>query len=55
MSQAELAEAVGVDQRTISSYEVGKHQFAVATGIAIAGALKVKYDELFAVEPEAVG
>jgi len=53
-SQAQLAEAVGVDQRTISAYEVGRQQFTAARGVAIAAALDVKPEDLFTIDPEAV-
>jgi transcriptional regulator with XRE-family HTH domain len=50
LSQVQLAEATGVDQRTISSYEKGKFQPPVDKALAIAKALDTTHDSLFSVD-----
>jgi len=50
LSQSGLAAAAGVDQRTISSYELGRFQPPVETAVAIAKALQTTHDSLFSVD-----
>jgi transcriptional regulator with XRE-family HTH domain len=46
MSQAELAEAAGVDKRQIRRYEAGEQQPVLSVAVAIADALKISVSEL---------
>jgi transcriptional regulator with XRE-family HTH domain len=46
MSQAELAEAAGVDKRQIRRYEAGEQQPVLSVAVAIADALKISVGEL---------
>jgi transcriptional regulator with XRE-family HTH domain len=46
MSQAELAEAAGVDKRQIRRYEAGEQQPVLSVAVAIAEALKISVGEL---------
>jgi transcriptional regulator with XRE-family HTH domain len=46
MTQAELAEAVGVTQATLSHYENGKRDVSVATLLRIADVLGVSLQDL---------
>jgi transcriptional regulator with XRE-family HTH domain len=51
MTQAELAEAVGVTQATLSHYETGKRDVSVATLLRIAEALDVSIQDLTGLAP----
>ncbi|HEY0699462.1 MAG TPA: helix-turn-helix transcriptional regulator [Micromonospora sp.] len=46
MSQADLAEAAGVDRRQIRRYEAGEQQPVLSVAVAIANALKITVGEL---------
>jgi transcriptional regulator with XRE-family HTH domain len=46
MSQAELAEAAGVDKRQIRRYEAGEQQPVLSVAVAIADALKISVGDL---------
>lgn len=46
LSQADLAEAVGVDKRQIRRYEAGEQQPVLSVAVAIAEALKISVGEL---------
>lgn len=46
MSQADLAEAAGVDRRQIRRYEAGEQQPVLSVAVAIADALKISVGEL---------
>lgn len=46
MSQADLADTVGVDKRQIRRYETGDQQPALSVAVAIANALKISVGEL---------
>lgn len=46
MSQAELAEAAGVDKRQIRRYEAGEQQPVLPVAVAIANALRISVGEL---------
>jgi transcriptional regulator with XRE-family HTH domain len=46
MSQAELAEAAGVDKRQIRRYEAGEQQPVLSVAVAIAEALRISVGEL---------
>jgi transcriptional regulator with XRE-family HTH domain len=46
MSQAELADAVGVDKRQIRRYEAGEQQPVISVAIAIADALNISIAQL---------
>lgn len=46
MSQAELADAVGVDRRQIRRYEAGEQQPVLSVAVAIADALGISVSEL---------
>jgi len=47
MSQEDLAEAVGKDQRSISEYEMGKRRLGVTDLPALASALEVPFVYFF--------
>jgi transcriptional regulator with XRE-family HTH domain len=53
MTQAELAEAVGVTQATLSHYETGKRDVSVATLLRIAEVLGVSLQDLTEATPPA--
>lgn len=46
MSQADLAQAAGVDKRQIRRYEAGEQQPVLSVAVAIADALKISVGEL---------
>jgi len=46
MSQADLAEAAGVDKRQIRRYEAGEQQPVLSVAVALANALKISVGEL---------
>lgn len=46
LSQADLADVVGVDKRQIRRYEAGEQQPVLSVGLAIANALKISLAEL---------
>lgn len=46
LSQADLAESVGVDKRQIRRYEAGDQQPVLSVALAIANALKISLSEL---------
>jgi transcriptional regulator with XRE-family HTH domain len=46
MSQADLADAAGVDRRQIRRYEAGEQQPVLSVAVAIADALKISVSEL---------
>jgi len=54
LSQADLAERVGVDRRQIRRYEAGDTQPALSTAKAIARVLGISIDELAGVETDRV-
>lgn len=47
MSQGELAEAIGVSRKTISTIEVGKFVPSTIIALKIAGYFKVPVEEVF--------
>jgi putative transcriptional regulator len=47
MTQAELAEAVGVSRQTIHAIERGKVEPSVALALRLAALFEMKVDELF--------
>jgi len=51
LSQAELAERMGVSQNLISAYEVGKVRIGADTIVALARTFKVSADELLGLKP----
>lgn len=48
ITQAQLAEALGVSQQTVQAYEVGRRRIPVSTLRLLAKALSVSLDELMA-------
>lgn len=55
ITQVQLAEALGVSQQTMQSYEVGRRRIPVSALPAVARTLEVSLDELFGEEPKASG
>lgn len=55
MSQAELAEATGVTQATLSHYETGKRDVTVSTLVRIAEELEVTLEDLTGSVPRVKG
>jgi transcriptional regulator with XRE-family HTH domain len=53
VTQVQLAEALGVSQQTLQSYEVGRRRIPVSAMPAVARTLSVSLDELFGSEPRA--
>jgi len=51
LTQAELAETVGVTQATLSHYETGKRDVSVSILLRIAGALDVSVQDLTGTPP----
>jgi transcriptional regulator with XRE-family HTH domain len=47
VTQVQLAEALGVSQQTLQSYEVGRRRIPVSALPVVAHALSVSLDELF--------
>ncbi len=54
ITQVQLAEALGVSQQTLQSYEVGRRRIPVSALPVIASALSVSLDELFGTQPKRV-
>jgi len=52
VTQVQLAEALGVSQQTMQSYEVGRRRIPVSALPAVARTLSVSLDELFGEEPK---
>ena len=53
VTQVQLAEALGVSQQTLQSYEVGRRRIPVSALQTVAQALAVSLDELFGSEAKA--
>jgi putative transcriptional regulator len=53
MSQADLAEAIGVSRKTISTIEVGRFTPSVAIALLIARHFKVPVEQIFSLDPRA--
>ncbi len=53
VTQVQLAEALGVSQQTLQSYEVGRRRIPVSALPVVAGTLSVSLDELFGSEHKA--
>lgn len=51
MTQAELAERVGVTRQTINAIERGKYAPSLDVAFLIAEALEVRLDEVFRLDP----
>jgi transcriptional regulator with XRE-family HTH domain len=54
VTQVQLAEALGVSQQTLQSYEVGRRRIPVSALPVVASTLAVSLDELFGSEQKAV-
>jgi transcriptional regulator with XRE-family HTH domain len=52
VTQVQLAEALGVSQQTMQSYEVGRRRIPVSALPAVAQTLSVSLDELFGEAPK---
>jgi len=52
VTQVQLAEALGVSQQTMQSYEVGRRRIPVSALPAVAQTLAVSLDELFGEAPK---
>ncbi|WP_125705597.1 helix-turn-helix transcriptional regulator [Lacticaseibacillus daqingensis] len=52
LTQAELAQKVGVTRRTIISLEKGNYSPSLTLGLLLAQALNVEVNDLFALEEE---
>ena len=50
MTQAELAEKVGVSRQTINSIEISKYVPSTLLSLKIASVFKIRVDEIFALE-----
>lgn len=50
MTQAELAEKVGVSRQTINSIEIGKYVPSTLLSLKIAKVFKTRVDDIFALE-----
>lgn len=55
VTQVQLAEALGVSQQTMQSYEVGRRRIPVSALPAVARTLSVSLDELFGEESKGSG
>ena len=55
VTQVQLAEALGVSQQTMQSYEVGRRRIPVSALPAVASTLSVSLDELFGEESKGSG
>lgn len=53
VTQVQLAEALGVSQQTLQSYEVGRRRIPVSALPAVASTLAIPLDELFGSEAKA--
>lgn len=53
VTQVQLAEALGVSQQTLQSYEVGRRRIPVSALPVVASTLAVSLDELFGAEAKA--
>lgn len=53
VTQVQLAEALGVSQQTLQSYEVGRRRIPVSAMPVVARTLSVSLDELFGSEAKA--
>ena len=51
MSQAALAEQVGVTRQTLNAIELGKYSPSLEVAFRIAGVFGVRIDEVFGFEP----
>ena len=54
ITQVQLAEALGVSQQTLQSYEVGRRRLPVSALPTVATTLSVSLDELFGTQAKAV-
>lgn len=52
MSQADLAEAIGVSRKTISTIEVGRFTPSVVIALQIARYFKIRVEEIFSLETD---
>lgn len=50
ITQAELAEKVGVSRQTINSIEIGKYVPSTLLALKIAGIFKARLDDIFSLE-----
>lgn len=50
MTQAKLAERVGVSRQTINAIELGKYNLSTALAFKLASVFEIKVDELFELE-----
>ena len=50
ITQAELAEKVGVSRQTINSIEIGKYIPSTMLSLKIASVFKIRVDEIFSLE-----
>ena len=50
ITQAELAENVGVSRQTINSIEIGKYVPSTVLSLKIASVFKIRVDEIFSLE-----
>lgn len=50
ITQAELAEKVGVSRQTINSIEIGKYVPSTLLSLKIANVFKIRVDEIFSLE-----
>lgn len=55
ITQVQLAEALGVSQQTLQSYEVGRRRLPVSALPVVASTLSVSLDALFGSEAKATG
>ena len=53
ITQVQLAEALGVSQQTLQSYEVGRRRLPVSALPTVAATLAVSLDELFGTQAKA--
>lgn len=53
MSQADLADAIGVSRKTISTIEVGRFTPSVVIALQIARYFRVPVEEIFSLEADA--
>ena len=52
MSQADLADAIGVSRKTISTIEVGRFTPSVVIALQIARYFKIPVEEIFSLETD---